>query len=63
VVVGHVPADVIRRILKERPDIVGVSAPGMPGGAPGMDGPRQPYEIVSFDQAGNIRVVEKRGGS
>jgi hypothetical protein len=60
VVVGHVPADLIRRVLRDRPDIVGVSAPGMPSGAPGMDGPKQPYEIVSFDQAGKIKTIEKR---
>jgi hypothetical protein len=60
VVVGHVPADLIRRVLKDRPDIVGVSVPGMPSGAPGMDGPKQTYDIVSFDRAGEIRVIEKR---
>ena len=60
VVVGHVPVDVIRRMLKDRPDIVGVAAPGMPSGAPGMDGPKQAYEIVSFDKNGKITLIEKR---
>lgn len=60
VVVGHVPADVIRRVLKDRPDIVGVAAPGMPSGAPGMDGPKAPYDIVSFDKNGKITLLEKR---
>jgi hypothetical protein len=60
VVVGHVPADVIRGVLKDRPDIVGVAAPGMPSGAPGMDGPKAPYDIVSFDQNGKITVIQER---
>jgi hypothetical protein len=32
----------------------------MPSGSPGMDGPEQPYEIVSFDKKGEIRVIERR---
>lgn len=59
-VTGHVPADVIRRILKDRPDIAGIAVPGMPTGSPGMDGPKQPYDVVSFDKAGKITVIEKR---
>jgi hypothetical protein len=60
VVVGHVPADAIQKMLKDRPDILGISVPGMPSGSPGMDGPKEPYEIVSFDKAGKISVLEKR---
>ncbi len=60
VVVGHVPADVIRRVLKDRPDIAGIAVPGMPSGAPGMDGPKAPYDIVSFDKNGKITLLEKR---
>ncbi|MFA5371821.1 MAG: DUF411 domain-containing protein [Sideroxydans sp.] len=36
VVEGHVPVAAIRKLLKERPDIVGISAPGMPMNSPGM---------------------------
>lgn len=39
---GHVPADLIRRLLKERPDVVGIAVPGMPVGSPGMEGPNPP---------------------
>jgi hypothetical protein len=60
VVVGHVPGDAIRRMLKDRPDIVGISVPGMPSGSPGMEGPKEPFDIVSFDKAGKITVIEKR---
>ncbi len=39
VVEGHVPAAAIDRLLAERPDIHGLSVPGMPQGSPGMEGP------------------------
>lgn len=38
VVDGHVPVDVIRKLLTERPAIAGITLPGMPLGAPGMTG-------------------------
>ncbi len=36
VVSGLVPAEIIERLLKERPDITGITLPGMPANAPGM---------------------------
>ena len=49
-VVGHVPVEPIRKMLTERPKIIGISIPGMPVGLPGMEGPRTGpiavYEIV-----------------
>ncbi len=36
VVEGHVPADLIQRLLRERPTVIGLAVPGMPAGAPGM---------------------------
>lgn len=54
---GHVPADVIQRLLAERPDIEGLAVPGMPIGSPGMEGPNpQPYEVFAFDADGNTTV-------
>lgn len=35
---GHVPVNVIRRLLTERPAILGIALPGMPEGSPGMSG-------------------------
>lgn len=35
---GHVPVSVIDRLLSERPDIKGITLPGMPAGSPGMSG-------------------------
>jgi len=38
VVEGHVPFAAIKALLRDRPDIVGLSVPGMPNEAPGMAG-------------------------
>ena len=61
VVEGHVPADVIQRLLKERPEIAGVAVPGMPAGAPGMesDTPAR-YYILTFDKTGTTSVYGAR---
>ncbi len=57
VIEGHVPGEVISRLLRETPAVVGLAVPGMPVGSPGMEGPNpQPYTVYSFDQAGNVEV-------
>lgn len=59
-VVGHVPAKAIHRLLSERPHIVGVILPGMPAGAPGMNGEKTgPLVVYAFDANGKIWVYEK----
>jgi len=63
VVEGHVPADSIKRLLKERPAVVGLAVPGMPVGSPGMESPgRAPerYQILTFDKRGKTTVFESR---
>lgn len=58
---GHVPADIIDRLIAERPDIVGVTVPGMPEGSPGMEGPNPvPYNVWSVDRSGELRVYDSR---
>jgi hypothetical protein len=58
---GHVPADAILRLLKERPEAAGLAVPGMPEGSPGMEGPQpEPYEIMAFDAEGERWVFERR---
>jgi hypothetical protein len=51
VVGGHIPMEVIDRLLAEKPKIVGITLPGMPEGTPGMPGnkpgPLDIYEIGS----------------
>jgi hypothetical protein len=57
VIEGHVPADVIKRLLKEHPAVAGVAVPGMPAGSPGMEGAsREPYDVLTFDRAGRTKV-------
>jgi hypothetical protein len=56
VIEGHVPAADIQRLLKEKPKLVGLSAPGMPGAGPGMDSGKDPYEVLAFDAKGNTTV-------
>ena len=58
---GHVPADVVRQLLKEKPKIAGIAVPGMPAGSPGMEGPNaRPYSIVAFRADGTSYEFAKR---
>jgi hypothetical protein len=62
VIEGHVPAADIKRLLKERPAIVGLAVPGMPAGSPGMEGPPpQKYDVLAFDKQGKTRVYATHG--
>lgn len=46
IVEGLVPAKFVQQVLKERPKIKGLALPGMPVGAPGMDGAKaKPLEV------------------
>ena len=49
VVGGHIPIEVVNRLLSEKPQIIGITLPGMPVGTPGMPGektgPLEIYEI------------------
>ena len=61
VVEGHVPADLIKQMLQEKPAILGLAVPGMPMGSPGMEGgPKQSYEVIAFERNGKTRVYAKR---
>lgn len=59
---GHVPADLIVRLLKEQPAGRGLAVPGMPVGSPGMEmGSRKDaYDVLLFDKAGKSRVYASR---
>jgi hypothetical protein len=49
VIEGHVPADDVKRLISERPQAKGLSVPGMPADAPGMDmNMGQPYQVILF---------------
>lgn len=60
VIEGHVPAADIKRLLTERPEVGGVTVPGMPHGSPGMETGRQDsYQVLTFDDDGNTRVFAR----
>ena len=53
VVDGHVPINVVRKLLSERPAIAGITLPGMPAGSPGMTGYKQgPFTIYAVTKDG-----------
>jgi hypothetical protein len=63
VVEGHVPADAVLKMLKDKPAIAGLAVPGMPMGSPGMEvpgGQKDAYDIVSFDKGGKTAVYQRR---
>jgi hypothetical protein len=58
---GHVPAADIRRLLREKPQAVGLAVPGMPVGSPGMDGAvyqgrKDPYKVLLVAKDGSSTV-------
>jgi hypothetical protein len=58
---GHVPAREIRRLLREKPEALGLAVPGMPVGSPGMDGEvyggrRDPFDVLLVLKTGGSRV-------
>ncbi len=60
VVEGHVPVDDIRRLLSERPEVLGITAPGMPRMSPGMASvvPKG-YDVLSFDAEGKVELFSR----
>ncbi len=61
VIEGHVPAADILRLLKERPQALGLAVPGMPIGSPGMDGAaygghRDPYQVFLVQKDGSAKT-------
>lgn len=55
---GHVPVREIRRLLKEKPDAIGLAVPGMPVGSPGMevDESRDAYDVLLIRRDGTTEV-------
>lgn len=58
---GHVPADLVRRLLREHPAALGLAVPGMVVGSPGMEGgtPQQ-YDVLLFQKDGSTRTYATR---
>lgn len=58
VIEGHVPASDIKRLLEERPDVAGLSVPGMPHGSPGMETGRvDDYAVLSWHHEGQTPEI------
>ena len=61
VVEGHVPADLVKKLLKEQPVALGLAVPGMPVGSPGMEqGPAEHYDVMLLARDGSAKVFAKR---
>jgi len=61
VVSGHVPVGTVEKLLTERPDIKGVTLPGMPMGSPGMSGTKEaPFEMLEITKSGTVGGVYAR---
>lgn len=61
VVEGHVPAADVKRLLSEKPDVLGLAVPGMPIGSPGMEmGDRvDSYSVIAVDKDGGTEVFNQ----
>jgi len=58
VVDGHVPVDIIRKLLAEKPAIAGITLPGMPTGSPGMVGTKtEKFTIYAVTKDGKAPTV------
>lgn len=63
VIEGHVPAREIKRLLAEKPKMLGLAVPAMPLGSPGMDGPeykgkKDPYDVLAIGLNGASSVYQ-----
>ncbi len=62
VVEGHVPAASINKMLDERPDIRGLTAPGMPMGSPGMETvgvKAEAFDVLAIANDGTTTVFDR----
>ena len=61
---GHVPGDVVLKLLKERPKVRGIAVPGMPAGSPGMEVPSgevEAYDTLLIGNDGATTVYSEHG--
>ena len=65
---GHVPAREIHRLLKDKPQVIGLAVAGMPVGSPGMDGAiygnrADPYSVLLLAKDGSASVYQQYPGN
>ena len=60
VVEGHVNNSAIKKMLEEKPNIIGITVPGMPVGSPGMEqgNTKQAYDVLYVNKDGSTGVYE-----
>lgn len=58
---GHIPADDIKRFLSAKPELAGLTVPGMPIGTPGMEARniKQPFQVLAFNDQGEVEVFKE----
>ena len=57
---GHVPANDIKKMLLTKPDIKGITVPGMPMGSPGMEGNRiDKYDVIAIHKDQTITLFSR----
>ncbi|WP_166482057.1 DUF411 domain-containing protein [Scytonema sp. UIC 10036] len=58
---GHIPANDIKRFLKQKSTLAGLAVPGMPVGTPGMEieNKKQPFAVVAFGNKGEVKVFQE----
>jgi hypothetical protein len=64
VIEGHVPANAIHRLLRDRPKVRGLAVPGMPIGSPGMEvegTPPETYSVIAFGPGGQFVFARFEG--
>jgi hypothetical protein len=60
---GHVPPDLVQKVLRERPALVGLFVPGMPSGSPGMESPSpERYDVIALGRDQRQSVYASRMG-
>ena len=60
IVEGHVPVADIKRLLAERPEIVGITAPGMPQMSPGMRSIEpKGYDVLQFNSQQQLMIFSR----
>ena len=61
---GHVPASDMKKLMSTNPaGVVGLAAPGMPAGSPGMEvgGRTEKFDVIAVTAAGKTSVFAKHG--
>ncbi|MGB5792234.1 DUF411 domain-containing protein [Poseidonibacter sp.] len=58
---GHVDYSAVKKMLNEKPDILGITVPGMPIGSPGMEqgDVKEAYNILYVNKDGTTGIYEK----